>query len=132
MDADLLKYLPVMLPRAYQGMIYDVRTKKVPAYSTYKNLQTLEFNIKLPENQYMNWNSVHICLPIKVKSNTNEAKDIAANMITVNYSFAHWIKEIDIKRQEEDLQTFATNNPTVIYRYSGTILKHMPKDAFKT
>ena len=38
MDADLLIYLPVMLPQAYQGMIYDVRTKKVPDDSTYKNI----------------------------------------------------------------------------------------------
>ena len=46
-------------------------------------MQTLEFNIKLPANLYMNWNNVHICLPIQIKKSTNEANDINAVMVTV-------------------------------------------------
>ena len=64
-DQYLPKYLPGMPPLAYQGMIYTVKTKK-PADSTHKDLQTLEFNIKLPANQYMNWNSLHTCFPIQI------------------------------------------------------------------
>ena len=70
--------------------MYAVKIKHVPADSTYKDLQTLEFNIRLSANQYMNWNSVHICLPTKIKSSTNEANNIAANMKTLNNSFVHW------------------------------------------
>ena len=46
MDADTLQYLLAMLPLAYKGMNYVVRTKKVSADSIYKDLQTLQFNIK--------------------------------------------------------------------------------------
>lgn len=84
---DLLRYLLAMLPLAYQGMIYAVRTKKVLADSTYKGLWILEFNDKLPANQYMNWNISHIFLSIKIKSSTNEANDVATNMIIVNNFF---------------------------------------------
>ena len=35
MDADLLRYLPAMLPLSYHVMIYAVRTKEVPAGSTF-------------------------------------------------------------------------------------------------
>ena len=85
---DLLRYLLAMLPLAYQGMIYAVRTKKVLADSTYKGLWILEFNDKLPANQYMNWNISHIFLSIKIKSSTNEANDVATNMIIVNNFFS--------------------------------------------
>ena len=44
MESDLIKYLPGITELVYQGMIYNIRMKKVPADSTYKNFQTLEFN----------------------------------------------------------------------------------------
>ena len=66
MDADLLRYLPLMLPLGYQGMIQAARTKKFKADLTFKDFQTLKFNIKLFANQYMIWKCVHICLPIKI------------------------------------------------------------------
>ena len=54
-NTDLLRYLPAILPLAYQGMIYSVKAKKGnPTDSTYKDLQTLQFSIKLPANQYIN------------------------------------------------------------------------------
>ena len=45
---------------------------------------------------------------------------------------AHWIKEIGVKRYEDDFQTLPTNNPTDVNRYSDSILKHMSKDSLKT
>ena len=98
------------------GYDYNSRTKKIPANSTYKNCQTLEFNRKLPVNQYMNWNNVLICLPIQIKSKTTPANGIDPAMITVNNFFAHWIKEIDIKQYEDDLQILPTGNSTQIKR----------------
>ena len=35
----------------------------------------------------MNWNISHIFLSIKIKSSTNEANDVATNMIIVNNFF---------------------------------------------
>ena len=89
-DVDLLKCLPGMLPIAYQGMIYAVKTKK-PADPAYKDFQTLEFKISLPANQCMNWNSVHICFPIQIKKSMAVPNDINANMVTVNKCFVRWI-----------------------------------------
>ena len=106
MDADLLKYLPAMLSLDYQGMVYAVTTKEGLADLTYKDFQTLKFNIKLPANQYMNWNTVHICLPIKIKSSINEANDIAANIITVIIFFAHWIKKMILRATEMILKFY--------------------------
>ena len=130
---DLLRYLLAMLPLAYQGMIYAVRTKNVLADSTYKGLWILEFNDKLPANQYMNWNIFHIFLSIKIKSSTNEANDVATNMVIVNNFFLPigW-KKIGTKRYRDDLWTLPTNNPTEIYWYSDSILKRMSKGALKT
>ena len=55
--------------------------------------------------------------------NTQETVDIGTNI------FAHWVTEIDIKWNGDDLQTLPTNNATDIYQYSDAILKRMPKDA---
>ena len=40
-----------MLPLAYQGMTFNVKTIKKPADPTYKDLPTLEFNSILPEGR---------------------------------------------------------------------------------
>lgn len=73
----------------------------------------------------MNWNSVHIYLPIKIKSRTIAANNIPANTMTVNNFFTHCVKEIEIKRCRENLQILLTNKATEIYRYSDAILKYM-------
>ena len=68
------------------GLQYQ--NEKVPADSTHKDFQILEFNIRLPANQYVNWNSAHICLPIQIKNKITPAKDIDATMITTNNFFS--------------------------------------------
>ena len=73
---------------------------------------TLEFNIKLPANQYINWNSIHICFPIERKSKSDDDNEIPANTISVNNIFAHWIKEIDMKKYGDNLQILPTGNTT--------------------
>ena len=115
-DAELIRYLPGITDISYQGMIYVARIKKVPVDSTHKDFQTLEFNIKLPANQYMNLNSVHICLPIQIKIKTDPTDNVPAGTITENNLFAHWIKEIDIKQYGDDLQILPSGNSTNIYR----------------
>ena len=46
---------------------------------------------------------MHICLPIKIKSATENDNDINAGTITVNNFFAHWVKEIDFERFKDDI-----------------------------
>ena len=78
-----------MAELAFKHLIYGIKTKNVSAYSTYKNLRTLEFNIKLPTNQSINWNSVDICHLIQIKKKTNNANNTDMTMMTVNMFFAH-------------------------------------------
>ena len=49
---------------------------------------TIEFNIKLQANQYINWNSVQICFSIEIKSKADDDNDIPATTLIVN-NFLH-------------------------------------------
>ena len=44
-------------------------TKKTYADDTYKDLKTADFTIQLSANQYMNFHSVHLVFPLKIKKN---------------------------------------------------------------
>lgn len=79
--------------------------KKNSADATYKYIQKLEFSIKLPENQYMNWDSVHIFLPIEIKTSTTETVNMEENLNAVNNSFPHGIF-LDTQRDGDDLKIF--------------------------
>ena len=54
---------------------------------------------------------------------------VDATVITVNNFFAHWIKEIDIKKLGDDAPILPTTNTVEIYKYSDAQLKHIPKKA---
>lgn len=69
-----------MAELAYQGLVYNTE-KKVPTESTYKNFETLEFNVKLPSNQCISWNSFHIYFLIQIKGKTNNDNNIDATML---------------------------------------------------
>ena len=71
---------------------------------------------------------MHLVFPMKTKKKLNVVNNIRATEITVNNVFAHWIKEIDIKRLGDDIPILPTTNAIRIYRYSDRLLKHMPKD----
>ena len=76
----------------------------------------------------MNFHGVHLVFPMKITKKSNVANNIHATEITVNNFFAHWIKEIDIKRLDDDIPILPTTNSILIYRYSDRLLKHMPQD----
>ena len=109
----------------YQGQLKGTIQTKAYAEDTYKDLKTVEFNIQLSSNQYMNFHNVHL------EKKTNNANDILATEITVNNFFAHWIKEIDIKWLGDNVPILPTTNTVEIYKYSDAMLKHMPKNALK-
>ena len=52
-------------------------------------------------------------------------------MIPVNNFFAHWIKGINIKRYGDDIAVLPINKTLDIYRYSESLLKHLPDDVLK-
>ena len=128
---DLVRYIPGLTKPLFQGQIDGTQEKKAFADDTYKDLKTAEFTIQLSSNHYMNFNNVHIVFPLKIKKKTNVANDILATEITVNNFFAHWIKEIDIKRLGDDVPVLPTTNTIEIYKYSDAMLKHVPKKALK-
>ena len=59
-----------------------------------------------------------LCLPITIRKNSNEAQAIDGDMITVNNFFAHWIKDISIKRYGDDVDISPINTTLDIYPYS--------------
>ena len=65
---------------------------------------------------------------MKIKKSTNEATDIDDDLITVNNFFAHLVKEISITKYGSDKELIATFSPYEVYQYSGSMLKHLPKD----
>ena len=128
-EGPLLRYLPGLAKPLYQGQIKGTIEKRAYADDTYKDLKTAEFNIQLSSNQYMNFHNVHLVFPMKIKKSTNVANNLTATDITVNNFFAHWTKEIDIKRLGDDTPILPTTNTVEIYKYSDAILKHIPKNA---
>ena len=73
-----------------------------------------------------------VVLLIQILKNSNPATNIDATLVTVNTFFAHWLKEIDIKRYPDDVTILPTNNTVSISNYSGKILKQMPAEALNT
>ena len=130
-EGGLIRYLPGLALPLYQGQIRGTIEKKAFADDTYKDLKTAEFTIHLSANQYMNFHNVHLVFPLKIKKKSNTANNIATTATTVNNFFAHWIKEIDIKRLGDDTPILPTSNTVEIYKYSDAILKHIPKEALE-
>ena len=62
---------------------------------------------------------VYLVFPMKIKKSSNVANDLADNVITANNFFAHWIKELDIKRYGDDIPILPLTNTVEIYKYSN-------------
>ena len=128
---DLVRYIPGLTKPAHQGQIDGMLTKNAYVDNTYKGLKVAEFNIKLTNNQYMNFYNVYLVCPMKILKSSNVANDLADNVITVNNFFAHWIKELDTKSYGDDIPTLMLTNTVEIYKYSNAILKNIEGDALK-
>ena len=118
----MIRYLDRLAKSLYQGQLKGTLPKKAYVDDTYKDLKTAEFTIQLSANQYMNFHSVYLVFPLKIKKKTNVANDILATEITPNNFFAHWIKKIDIKHLGDDLPILLTTNTIDIYKYSDAML----------
>ena len=70
-----------------------------------------------------------LCLPIAFRKKSNKENSIAATMIPVNNFFAHWIKDVTVKRYGDDNAVLPINTTLDTYRYSESMLKHMPEKA---
>ena len=125
MDFNLVEYTPGLADVATQGKVDNFNSKRKYANENYKEKNTLEFNIQLTENHYINFSTLYVCFPIKIKSKANDANEIEDGIILVNNFFAHWIKEIDIKRYGDDIPIQPLKT-VEIQRYCDVMLKYMP------
>ena len=112
-------------------MVEDIDPKEKAAHISYKDMEQLDFQIISTDNYHVNPNSMHLCLPMKIKQLSNEANDIDSYLITVNNFFAHLIKEIGLTRYGNDRQHIPTFSPYEIHQYSDAMLKHLPKNSLK-
>ena len=131
-DADLLRHIPGMSKIMYQGQIDWIETKRTYASSTYTDNQMMEFTIELTANHYVNFSNMVLCLPITFRKRTNKQTPIDDDMIPVNNFFAHWIKDVTVKRYGDDIAVLPINTTLDIYRYSELMLKHLPNDVLGT
>ena len=115
----------------FQGMIQKTSMIKQPAHLSYKDQETLDFELTLNKNYYTNMKSVHVCFPIRFRKLTNAASNLVACLMPKNDFFTLWVKEIDITKYGINKSLIPTATPQEIYRYSESMLKHLPKDPLK-
>ena len=132
MDKDVMKYIPGMAPISYQGQLDYADTKRTYAASTYTDMQQLELNLEVINNHYINFSTMVLCLPIAFRKRTNKDSAISTTMIPVNNFFAHWIKDVTVKRYGDDIAVLPINTTLDTYRYSDAMLKHLPEKALAT
>ena len=50
-----------------QGILDDIDRREKVAYSSYTDIEELDFQILLTDNYYVDPSSIHICFPVKTK-----------------------------------------------------------------
>ena len=130
-DEDIARYIPGILVLKFQGMLEDTNTREKVVLSSYTDIEEFDFQIILTDNYYVNPNSIHICFPMKIKKQSNEAMDIDDDLITVYSFFTHLVKEISVTKYDSDKELIPTFSPYEIYQCSDAMLKHLPKDTLK-
>ena len=128
---NMLRYITGLAKVGCQSQLHSIEMKKKYAKNTYKNKKVIKFNVQLTKGHYANFQNVHLCFPLKNKPAADNYNDLTVEVITVNNFFAHWIKEIDIKRYE-DVSILPLTKVVDIDRYFDEILKHVSKDTLKT
>ena len=99
-------------------MLEDVDTRENVAHSSYTDMGELDFQIILTDNYYVNPNSIHICFPMKIKKKkSNKALDIDDDLIPVNNSFTHLVKEISVTKYGSDKELIPPFSPYETYQY---------------
>ena len=74
-------------------------------------MEQLDFHILLTDNYNVNPNSIHICVPIKIKKKTSESSNVDSDLIPVNNFFAHRVKEISITNYGSYKELIPTFSP---------------------
>ena len=99
----------------FRGILDDIDAREKVAYSSYTDMEELDFQILLTDNYYVNPLSIHICFAMKIKKSTNNSSDIDSDITTVNNFFAHFRKEISVTRSGSDKELIPTFSLYEIY-----------------
>ena len=81
-SSELVRYLPGLTKPLYQGQLKGTTERKAFADDTYKDLKVAEYTQQLSNNEYMNFQGVHLVFPMKIKEKSNVANNIRATEIT--------------------------------------------------
>ena len=132
MEQSLVRYIPGLTKPARQGQIARIEDQIIYADQAYTDMKMLQFSLRLPTNGYTNFSTMELVLPIYFAKKSNKATKLDATVCTVNNFFTHWVKEIDITRNNDHFKILPTNNITPIYDHARKILKHMSSDALNS
>ena len=110
-DADITRYIPGTLDMVFQGMIDKTKTIEQLVHLSYKDKETLDFQLLLDKNQYTNLNSLHLWFPIRFRKLANPTANLEVALITVNNFFTHWIKETNITKYDNNRQLIPMTTP---------------------
>ena len=132
MEQSLVRYIPGLTKPARQGQIARIEDQLIYADQAYTDKKMLQFSLRLPTNAYTNFSTMELVLPVYFAKKSNKATAIDATTCTVNNFFTHWIKEIDVTRNNDTYKILPTNNITPLYDHAGKILKYMPTAALNT
>ena len=75
-------------------MIENVKTIEQTANTTYKDKETLEFELILDKNYYTNLKN--LCFPVRFNKLSKATQGWDPNLLPVNNFFVYWIKEINV------------------------------------
>ena len=81
MDYYLIRFLPGMEKISTQGQIYPQRVYAAPGWSY---LRTFEFSMLLTADTAIDFDNMHLCIPMQIKRNSNAANDIVDDLMIVN------------------------------------------------
>ena len=82
-NADVACYMQECSIWFFQKLIQKLSTIKQPAYLSYKDKETLDFELILNKNYYTNTKSIHVCFLIRFRKSINATANLGENITAV-------------------------------------------------
>lgn len=130
-DADIAHFIPGTSELVLQGMIQKIKTIEQPVDTTYKDEETLTFELILDKNHYTILKKIHLCFPVRFRKLSKTTQDLDQKFMPVKKCFPHWIKGIDFTKYRTNKNLIPTTTQQEVYKYSDAMSKHLPKNALK-
>ena len=82
-NADVACYMQECSIWFFQKLIQKLSTIKQPAYLSYKDKETLDFELILNKNYYTNMKSIHVCFLIRFRKSINATANLGEYITAV-------------------------------------------------